>query len=285
MEIDEANSIYDQFDTREGFRGMVDNARLEYRDQNVRNAKCYVLCTVCGSPFIANSTEISPKSPNCDKCGATLRWRSVAAIMSMLHSGLASPLPMLAPRKEVKVLGMTCVNSISKELERIYEYVNTFYDREPQYDVSKPCPERSNQYDIVISVEVMEHIAPPVSAGFRNIYDLLKPGGSLILTTPYTLADKTLEHFPDLHDYAIETEDERVYLTNTTLDGVTQVFDDLIFHGGSGFTLEMRRFSLSGLITTLEAAGFKKLCIMREALPAFGIYYKHKWSLPIVAVK
>lgn len=44
-------------------------------------------------------------------------------------------------------------------------------------------PFRSNSVDCVIAIEVMEHVRQPAGA-FANVWRVLKPGGSFILTTP-----------------------------------------------------------------------------------------------------
>jgi 2-polyprenyl-3-methyl-5-hydroxy-6-metoxy-1,4-benzoquinol methylase len=65
------------------------------------------------------------------------------------------------------------------------------------------------QVDVVISTEVIEHLYDP--RGFlRNCYDLLKPGGTIILTTPYhgylknlllAITGKMDQHFTVLWDH------------------------------------------------------------------------------------
>lgn len=65
------------------------------------------------------------------------------------------------------------------------------------------------QVDVVLSTEVIEHVYDP--RGFlRNCFDLLKPGGTVILTTPYhgylknlvlALTGKMDQHFTVLWDH------------------------------------------------------------------------------------
>ena len=43
---------------------------------------------------------------------------------------------------------------------------------------------RFNQFDVAISIEVIEHLQYPREL-FRKSFELLKPGGTLIVTTPY----------------------------------------------------------------------------------------------------
>ena len=51
-----------------------------------------------------------------------------------------------------------------------------------RWDIEEPCP-ISDKADIIVFLEVIEHINNPVLA-LRNIKDVLKPGGLLILSTP-----------------------------------------------------------------------------------------------------
>lgn len=43
---------------------------------------------------------------------------------------------------------------------------------------------RAGQFDVVLSTEVIEHVYHPRGL-LKTCYDLLKPGGALVLTTPY----------------------------------------------------------------------------------------------------
>lgn len=92
-----------------------------------------------------------------------------------------------------------------------------------------------------------------------------------------------MEHFPDLYDYQIMETDGHYILRNVTRAGVSQTFDDLVFHGGAGATLEMRLFSESSLLEELRKAGFGKVKIYKDADLAHGIHWSHDWSLPISA--
>jgi len=163
-------------------------------------------------------------------------------------------------------------------------YTNTYYHQEPKLDITS-IPEREDLFDFIISSDVFEHVPPPVQTVFRNSYTLLRPGGLLILTVPYSKEPDTLEHFPELYDYRLIEKDNSYILQNTTRDGQTQVFDNLIFHGGEGETLEMRRFSESSVIRELEMAGFGEIKIHDEPALFHGIYHLQDWALPISATK
>ena len=53
------------------------------------------------------------------------------------------------------------------------------------------------------------------------------------------------EHFPDLFEFQIVEFGQDRVLVNRTRSGSYQVFDNLVFHGGPGFTLEMRVLSIA----------------------------------------
>ena len=74
-------------------------------------------------------------------------------------------------------------------------------------------------------------------------------------------------------------------LVNRTADGRLQTYDNLVFHGGPGSTLEMRVFNESTLRGLLKGAGFESIRIAGEACAEFGIVPDDPWSLPIAARK
>jgi len=53
-----------------------------------------------------------------------------------------------------------------------------------------------NRFDVVVLCEVLEHLKYP-DRGLANIYRMLKPGGSLILSTPFIfpIHDRPLDYF------------------------------------------------------------------------------------------
>lgn len=191
----------------------------------------------------------------------------------------------MAPQKQFVGLGMSDAPVYSDLLERVFSYTNTYYHTEPRLDIVDPPAELLGKHDFIISSDVMEHVAPPVNKAFRNLAALLKPGGVLVLTVPFATEGKTVEHFPDLYDYRIVENDDRQRLLNRTRDGREQVFDDLVFHGGDGATLEMRLFSRDDLIHLLHEAGFTEIHIHYRSFPAIGVIQLEPFSLPITAIK
>jgi SAM-dependent methyltransferase len=141
-------------------------------------------------------------------------------------------LPEVPRHREIAGLGLSDVGAYAVPLAQKFSYENTWYHAEPRLDIARVPPERFARYDFVIASDVFEHVAPPVSRAFENVRKLLKPGGKLIFTVPFSLDPDTVEHFPDLHEWKLAERDGAWRLTNTTRAGETQTFDDLVFHGG-----------------------------------------------------
>lgn len=223
--------------------------------------------------------------PTCGFCGSNVRTRGLIYVLAQELFG--SPLLLAEfPRiRSLRGLGTSDSAAYADRLADRFDYRNTFFHREPRFDLSQPSPAEFGQYDFVISSEVLEHVVSPVEAAFRNLCGLLKPSGVLVFTVPYSLEATTTERFGALHDFGFARLSDRTLLVNRTQQGEVQVFDDLIFHGGSGATLEMREFSEAGLKDILATAGFPDSRIDSEDHPEFGIVRRYSWSLPFVARK
>ncbi len=151
--------------------------------------------------------------------------------------------------------------------------------------MTKPDPREVGRYDFILSSEVMEHVPPPVERPFDTLSQMLKPDGFLIMTTPYTLDGLTAEHFPSLHEYSLAAPGGKTVLVNRRRDGAIEVFENLVFHGGHGSTLEVRLFTEPSLRMTLAEAGFREVHFAAENWPEFGVEHSETWSLPIAARK
>jgi len=210
--------------------------------------------------------------------------RSVIYALSMELFGKPLVLPEFPVDNTVSGLGMSDWEGYSKALEKKLAYTNTFYHTEPRLDIANVPEEATGKHRFLISSDVFEHI--PVFAlddAFRNSRRLLQKNGVFIFTVPFTKAGETQEHFPRLHDFRIiETKGKR-FLYNRTAEGEEEIFDDLVFHGGEGMTLEMRMFSEQDLRQRLAEAGFSSIRIYSDHIPEFGILWLMDWAVPIAA--
>ncbi len=241
------------------------------------------MCNICGSAL--NPGVRDRETASCPACSSNIRLRSLIALLSAELFGTALALTEFPVLKSIRALGMSDNPEIAHRLAEKFDYTNTFYHQAPQFDATMLNERDRGRYDFILSSEVMEHVPPPVERAFENLAAMLKPDGVLVFTTPYEVDGKTMEHFPELHDFTLANVAGRTVLINRTHDGRTQIFDDLTFHGGRGSTLEMRVFSRESLEQTVVGAGFREVHFAAEQWPAFGIDHAETWSLPVAARK
>jgi SAM-dependent methyltransferase len=187
--------------------------------------------------------------------------------------------------KSLRGLGISDSDIYSRRLEDRFSYTNTFYHREPEFNLSRPDESEFGKYDFVICSDVLEHVRPPMDGAFGALARLLKPAGILILTVPYTLANETIEHFPALEDTGLAEVNGRTVLVNRLGDGNYEVFDQLVFHGGHGSTMEMRLFAEADIRAKLTAAGFTNVHFEATANQKFGVTFTGPCSLPIICTR
>lgn len=241
-------------------------------------------CNICSARCALPISLLDREAGACASCGSVMRHRAVVQVLSQALFG--RPLAIAefpSEKRRLRGLGMSDNHMLAAHLGKQLDYTNTYFHQEPRVDVCAPAPEHLRAYDFVTSSDVMEHVAPPVERGFAGLRSLLKPGGILVLTVPFMMDGDTVEHFPDLHDYALEDRQGRKVLVNRTRDGRRQEFPDPVFHGGDGATLEMRHFSEAGLRLALERTGFRDITFHRQPCFRFGIFWAHPWSVPVSA--
>ena len=239
-------------------------------------------CNICGrwSPTLLR-WAIFRDFPSCLFCGSGSRSRQIVHALSVALHGRSLPLRQFPSRKDVVGIGMSEWEAMAIPLAESLSYTNTYLHQEPRLDICAINPSDEGRYDFVISSDVFEHIDPPVSIAFENLRRLLKPDGFALFSVPYMRYGPTDEHFPELHRFHLEEGDDRPRLHNTTRDGRQQVFDNLIFHGGKGQTLEMRLFGESSLLEEIDRAELTAR-ILREHVPRHGIIRLAQHSLPMI---
>lgn len=243
------------------------------------------ICNVCGASCPRPEQGLGRETENCAACGSTVRLRALIALLSQELFGVVMALPEFPVLRGIRCIGMSDAPDLARRLAEKFDYTNTFYHQAPQFDVTRPDPRDCGRYDFILSSEVMEHVPPPVERGFTALHGMLKPEGLLLMTTPYTLGGKTAEHFPELHEYTLAAPGRKTVLVNRRRDGSIETFENLVFHGGHGSTLEVRLFSEDSLRGVLLQAGFREVHFAGENCPEFGVEHSETWSLPIAARK
>ncbi len=240
-------------------------------------------CNICGSQ--CSVAELEWETPSCLGCGSNIRLRAIMAMLSRELFGKIIPLPDFPVMRNIKGFGLSDHPGYAIPLAEKFDYVNTYYDREPFLDITAVHPDLYGTYDFILSSDVLEHVPMPVERSLDEMYKLLQPNGFLCITVPSLLDETTVEHFPNLYHHAIvKLGDERV-LVNRRSDGRIEVHEKLVFHGGPGATLEMRVFSQKDLIRRLQATGFANTSREEQGTSQLGIVYDHEWTRPMVARK
>lgn len=242
-------------------------------------------CNICGTECEHPADGFGREVESCPTCRSSVRVRGLIAVLSRELFGEPLALPDFPTLKGLRGFGMSDSQELAERLEAKFDYTNTFYHQAPRLDITHPSPNDLGRYDFIVSSEVMEHVPAPVERAFENLCQMLKPDGLLLLTVPYRIDGHTVEHFPQLHQYALAAPGGQTVLVNRREDGSLEVFENLVFHRGDGSTLEMRVFTEPGLRETLCAAGFDSVDVASADVPEFGVQHAETWSLPVAARK
>ena len=244
------------------------------------------LCNVCGhrNQGVPLEHVQNREYQSCRACRSSLRMRSVIYALSVELYGKPMILPEFPVDKTLAGMGMSDWEGYAQGLEAKFDYVNTYYHTEPRLDITNIPEEAVGRYRFLISSDVFEHIPGfALDGAFTNARRLLSDAGVFIFTVPFMKTGETQEHFPRLHDFRIIETNGKRFLYNRTVDGVEEIFDQLVFHGGEGMTLEMRMFTEPDLRRRLADAGFSSIRVCVDHAPEFGVMWPMNWAVPIVA--
>ena len=229
---------------------------------------------------------IERETGGCPACGSSARSRAVVHLLARTLYGNSAPAPDW-PAIPAVVYGISDWSRFADAFSHAITYRNTQFDRQlypdaVYLDITDPPDDLLGTADAITCCDVLEHVPPHPQAAFDGLFRLLKPGGSLIFTVPYTF-EKTHEHFPDLHEWTLQDLSGTRVLINRTREGKLQAFDGLVFHGGGEAVLEMRVFGLPDIARHLTQAGFIGIEVMEDDVPEFGIRIGYPWSRPLTA--
>jgi hypothetical protein len=242
-------------------------------------------CNICGHEGTFDPPGDWREAPSCTGCGSSVRMRSMVHCLLEGLDGRSAGLAGMARRPRISGAGLSDWDGYAAPLARVFDYANTYYHQPPRLDICAPEPAHLQRYDFLLSSDVFEHVPPPASRAFEGAFAVLKPGGLLVLTVPTSWNAETVEHYPDLRSYGVaQVNDDHVVVARNA-DGAMSLITDPVFHGGPGFTLEMRLFSRPGVLAELAAAGFVDIVEHEESMPEWGVFPPHAYGLPITARK
>lgn len=223
-------------------------------------------CNLCN--YLSNSEwdRLLRDGPSCDSCGSSIRMREIVCAFLDLYSVELS--------RDFKVVGLSDADLIADYFRKLihHNYTNTFFDTHPKLDICNLQKDSFETADVLISSDVFEHVFFPLSNALEGSFNLLKPGGTLICTMPWTTWQSSIEHFPWMTSYSVHEQlngDHVVLGVDST--GSKRRVENPIFHGGPGNTLEMRKINVFVLVEDLKRVGFTDIKIHHQDRPEFGI--------------
>jgi hypothetical protein len=231
-------------------------------------------CNLCGTANDVPLGGFHREIASCHECNSTPRFRGIVYALSVALFHQPIRLDQFPVDKRIRGIGMSDWEGYAAGLARALNYTNTFYHAEPRLDVTDDEDwKKFCDLDFMICSEVFEHIVPPVERGFRNLRRMMKTGGTMIFSVPYTNAPSTTEHFPGLHKYVVQKFEDKWIVLNRTKTGTWEVYEDVLFHGGPGTTLEMRVYAEGDLMHHLRGAQFSIEKVYSEPVLDIGYYW------------
>lgn len=228
-------------------------------------------CNVCGQDSEELAECFHRELAPCPTCGSNVRFRGIVHALTSGLYGESRILREIPEDEPLSGLGFSDAACYAGLLETRFAYLNTQLDVPPMLDIGRADDvARYMPVDFVICSDVFEHVAPPVDLAFRNLAALLRPGGLLVFSVPSFDMPRTVEHYPRHHEARIVELGSGRVLVNRTREGEVETFDNLVFHGGPGSTLEMRVFSEADVLDSLRAAGFDRIRVFDSPVPAIG---------------
>ena len=223
-------------------------------------------CPLCLKMSTVLWETLLREGPSCLNCGSSVRMREiVSAFVGFVENQIAS---------DALIIGLSDSEQIEQYFnERFSEkYQNTYLDTEPKLNVVDPNSYQENLADVVISSDVFEHVFFPLSDALVGCQRILKPGGFLITTMPWTTFEPSVEHYPWMVSYTVQKmSDGNFMVIGTDKSGSPRVVENPIFHGGPGNTLEMRFINLFVFQDELVKAGFRLISTLLDDEPSYGI--------------
>ena len=170
----------------------------------------------------------------------------------------SKPLVEQKTRQDIGAIGMSDSEIYARHLAEKFSYANTYYHTVPQLDI---CDLRSivrySNIDLIICSDVIEHTALAPRETLRNMLQMLRPGGVLILSAPTYRLPKTIEWYPDAAHLEVKDCGGRYEVHWSDMSGARHVDLRPCFHGGPGSTLEMRLIAHDDLVQAGLDEGFE----------------------------
>ncbi len=215
-------------------------------------------CNICGHQGEFQRPGGGREGMLCGNCASSSRLRAVVYWLSKVTGNEGAPLHLWRKNPSIVILESSARGSYPVMLSDKFDYYATEYD--PQRIAGGKDPRgfadfqklhyADSTFDVVIASDVFEHVRDD-AAGYREIYRTLKPGGTLLLTVPYS-------------------HDQPGTLRRVDTSGAEDVhLMEPEYHGGGGHTLTYRTYGRD-LLSLLARTGFA-VAHSRTEIPQLGI--------------
>ena len=155
------------------------------------NGRVKFFCNICNHPNDALISSLTREEATCSGCGSTVRMRAMVQILTAELFGKSMRIDEISPpRPDIVGIGMSCWEVYANRLAHKVKYVNTYYHQEPFLDITDIDEKMVNTLDFIVSTDVFEHVAPPISTAFANARRLLKENGVFIISVPFDRPDE-----------------------------------------------------------------------------------------------
>ena len=215
-------------------------------------------CNICGwsGEYLQPGRE--REGMLCGNCASSSRLRAVIYWLAHVTGNAGLPLYAWPKNPGVAILESSARGPYPVMLGDKFDYYATEFDPGEIAGGKRPRLFADFQdlhygdatFDVVIATDVFEHVRDD-AAGYREIFRALKPGGTLILTVPYT------------HTQAVT-----IRRVDTTGNGDVHLMEPE-YHGGGGHTLTYRNYGRD-LLSLLGSVGYA-VGHFRTSVPVLGI--------------
>ena len=201
-------------------------------------------CNICGWSGIFLKPERQREGMLCGNCSASSRHRLIVEVLGRIVRQAGRPLFRWPAKKQLRILESSARGSYPIMLADKFDYYATEYDPSKIEEGKRPRAYADFQklhyadgmFDVVVASDVFEHVRKD-EEGYREIFRVLKDGGSFILTVPY--------------DHNQQTTIPRV---DTSGDQDVNILEPE-YHGGGGHTLTYRNYGRD-LLSVLHKVGY-----------------------------
>jgi ABC-type polysaccharide/polyol phosphate transport system ATPase subunit len=141
-------------------------------------------CNACGIEVpLAEGDELSRERGRCPVCGSFVRLRAVVHLISRHLFGRSLPVPDWPEHPAAAIVGVCDPPFFASTFANKASYNNA------QIDLAALPAAFHEQADIAISCDALLLVKPVTQRAFDGLFSLLRPGGLLALTLPYTFEE------------------------------------------------------------------------------------------------